>query len=73
MKPATYDETIAWQDYYSHFEACADLNIWKEKSNGTYLAVSLRSNALGICQEERHLNIRRGSHLKVRQSSIGYI
>lgn len=26
MKPATYDGSIPWQDYHSHFEACADLN-----------------------------------------------
>jgi hypothetical protein len=48
IKPATYDRTIACQDYYSHFEACADLNGWTEKSKGTYLALSLRGNALGV-------------------------
>ena len=48
MKPATYDGTIAWQDYHSHFEACADLNGWTERAMGTYLAVSLRGNALGV-------------------------
>jgi hypothetical protein len=48
MKPPTYDETVAWQDYQSHFEACADLNGWTEKSKGIYLAVSLRVNALGV-------------------------
>jgi hypothetical protein len=26
MKPAAFDGTIALHDYYSHFEACADLN-----------------------------------------------
>jgi hypothetical protein len=35
MKPATYDGTIAWQDYHSHLEACADLNSWTKKSKGT--------------------------------------
>ena len=39
MKPATYDGTIAWQDYQSHFEACADLNGWTEKAKCTHLAV----------------------------------
>jgi hypothetical protein len=44
MKSATYDGTIAWQDYHSHFEECADLN----ESKDTYLAVPLRGNALGV-------------------------
>ena len=48
MMPATNDGTIAWQDYHSHFEAYADLNGWTEKAKGTYLAVSLRGNALGV-------------------------
>ena len=48
MKPATNDGTIAWQDYHSHFEACADLNGWTEKTKETYLAVSLRGNALSV-------------------------
>jgi hypothetical protein len=48
MMSATYDGTIAWHDYHSHFEACADLNGLTEKSKGTYLAVSLRCKALGV-------------------------
>ena len=48
MKPAPYNWTIAWEDYHSHFEACADFNGWTEKAKGTYHAVSLRGIALGV-------------------------
>ena len=43
IKPAT-----SWQDYKSHFDACAMLGKWNELEKVLYLAVSLRGQAKGV-------------------------
>ena len=48
IKPATYDGLSSWQDYKSHFDACAMLGKWSELEKGLYLAVSLRGQAQGV-------------------------
>lgn len=48
MKLVIYDGLIFWQDYYSYFEVCVDLNGWIERSKGIYLVVLLRGNVLGV-------------------------
>ena len=48
IKPATYDGTSSWQDYKSHFDACAMLGKWSKVERGLYLAVSLRGQAQGV-------------------------
>ena len=76
MKTATCDGTIAWQDYHSHFEACADLNGWTERAKGTCLAVALRVNALGVLgnlligRTTEYREPVKGLPLPVRASSI---
>ena len=48
IKPATYDGTLSWLDYKSHFEACATLGHWTEGDKALYLAVSLRGQAQSV-------------------------
>ena len=43
--PDKFDGSIGWQDYFTHFELCADLNKWTLNEKANYLAVSLRGSA----------------------------
>ena len=43
--PDKFDGSVGWQDYFAHFELCADLNRWNPREKANYLAVSLRGPA----------------------------
>ena len=43
--PDKFDGSVGWQDYFAHFELCADLNKWTLSEKANYLAVSLRGSA----------------------------
>lgn len=48
IRVATYGGSCDWNDYRSHFEACASINGWDEDEKGLYLAASLRGHAQGV-------------------------
>ena len=48
IRAATYDGSSDWNDYRSHFEACASINGWNEHDKGLYLAAALRGQAQGV-------------------------
>ena len=48
IKVANFDGTGDWNDYRSHFEACASINGWDNHEKGLYLAAALRGQAQGV-------------------------
>lgn len=48
VKPATYDGSGPWIDYYTHFRTVSKLNEWTEDENGLFLAASLRGQAQSV-------------------------
>lgn len=45
IRPEPYDGSVCWEEYRSHFEDCAELSNWDNRSKVLYLATSLRSTA----------------------------
>ena len=45
LKPEPYTGEEAWESYFSHFEDCAELGAWGERSKVLYLASSFRGMA----------------------------
>ena len=48
VKPATYDGSGSWIDYYTHFRTVSKLNQWTENEKGLFLAASLRGQAQSV-------------------------
>ena len=38
IKTATFDGTVAWMDYKAHFDACSELNGWRDEQKVLYLS-----------------------------------
>lgn len=45
MKPESYDGTVSWEEYISHFNDCAELSRWTDRQKVLFLAASLRGQA----------------------------
>lgn len=48
IMPATKNGKTSWQNYKSHFDACAMLGNWNKQEKGLYHDVSLRGQAQGL-------------------------
>jgi hypothetical protein len=48
VKPATYDGSGSWIDYYTHFRTVSKLNEWTEDEKCLFLAASLRGQAQSV-------------------------
>ena len=44
LNSATFDGTVHWTDYKAHFDACAELNGWKDKEKRTLLGCILKGS-----------------------------
>lgn len=57
MKPESYDGRGDWEEYFSHFNDCAELGRWSEEDKVLTLAASLRGPArtfyIGLTTAER--------------------
>ncbi|KAH3747492.1 hypothetical protein DPMN_181919 [Dreissena polymorpha] len=42
LKPEPYSGEEPWESYISHFEDCAELGVWSQRSRVLFLASSLR-------------------------------
>lgn len=47
-KLANYDGKSDWNDFKSHFDACAIINNWDDEDRGLYLAAALRGPAQAV-------------------------
>lgn len=45
MKPSAYDGREDWDEYFSHFQDCAELGRWSDRTKLLLLAASLRGQA----------------------------
>ena len=45
LKPEPYSGEEPWESYISHFEDCAELGVWSQRSRVLFLASSLRGKA----------------------------
>ena len=45
IKPESYSGTEDWEEYQSHFEDCADLSMWDNRSKVLFLTASLKGKA----------------------------
>ena len=57
IRPESYDGNDTWEEYISHFEDCAELCRWDDRSKVLYLAASLRGQArtfyMSLSQQEK--------------------